>query len=308
MAAHARRRQAGRMNDAIESWRSAPVAWADVGGTKLAYRRFGRGPAVVLIHGWPLSGITWRHLVARLQDRFTCIVPDLPGAGSTPWSPTIRESFADLGALVHGLTETLGLERYALVGHDSGGAMARVIAARAPDRVTAVAMTNTEIPGHVAKLVRVFQILLSLPGSRALFRALLGSETYCRSRFGFGGCFTNRDLIMGEFHQACIAPLVRDPSGAIAMLRAADLGFAHQLQAVHDRVTAPVLCVWGDRDPFFPAADARAMVDAWHGRARIEVIGGKLFVHEEHPEQVAALIEPFLLEHADRRVSLAIPA
>lgn len=284
------------------------MAWADVGGTKIAYRRVGRGPAVVFIHGWPLSGITWRRLVSRLQDRFTCIVPDLPGSGSTPWSPTIRESFADLAALMHGFTETLELPRFALVGHDSGGAMARSVAAAAPDRVTAVALTNTEIPGHVATMVRVFQILLRLPGARRLFRALLGSEMYCRSRFGFGGCFSDRDLVMGEFHDACIAPLVRDPSGAIAMLRAADLGFAHRLGPIHDRIVAPVLCVWGDRDPFFPVASARAMVDAWHGRARIEVVPGKLFVHEERWEQVAALIEPFLLEHADRRVHLAIPA
>jgi pimeloyl-ACP methyl ester carboxylesterase len=297
------------MDKALEAWRATPVRWVELGGTRVAYRKVGRGPAVVMVHGWPLSGATWRGLVQRLQHEFTFYVPDLPGAGDSPWDPSTREAFHDFGVLVHRFADAMQLEEHALVGHDSGGTMARIAASLAPGRVNALVLTNTEVPGHAPKLVRLFQILLSLPGSRWLFDALLRSRAYRRSALGFGGCFGDLAFLDGEFHQACIEPLLRDSSGAMAMLRNCDLGVVRRLAEIHARIEAPLLCVWGDRDPFFPLPRARAMVQAWPGDARIEVIAGKkLFVHEEAPDEVAALLRPFLLEHTGARPARAIPA
>jgi pimeloyl-ACP methyl ester carboxylesterase len=94
------------------------------------------------------------------------------------------------------------------------------------------------------------------------------------------------------------------------MLRNIDLAMVQRLPQVHAKIEAPVLCVWGERDGFFPVPHAKAMVKDWPGGdARLEVIPGmKLFVHEEAPEQVAALVRPFLLEHAPTRRAHAIPA
>jgi pimeloyl-ACP methyl ester carboxylesterase len=93
------------------------------------------------------------------------------------------------------------------------------------------------------------------------------------------------------------------------MLRKCDLGIVHRLAEIHGQIGAPLLCVWGDRDPFFPLARARTMVQAWPGEARLEVIADKkLLVHEEAPDEVAALVRPFLLEHTGTRPARAIPA
>ena len=297
------------MTNALQQWRAAPAQWVELGGTKMVYRKFGSGPAVVMVHGWPLSGVTWRGLVQRLQRDFTCYVPDLPGAGDSPWDPTTREAFHDFGVLVHRFVDALELDEFALVGHDSGGTMARIAAARARGRVTALALTNTEVPGHDPKLVRAFQILLSMPGSGWLFRTLLRSRAYRRSNLGFRGCFADLGVLEGEFHQACIEPLLRSSVGAMQLLRNVDLGVVHRLPEVHAEIDAPVLCVWGERDPFFPLPYARKMVEAWPGDVRLEVIRGKkLFVHEEAPDEVAAFVHPFLLEHAGARPARAIPA
>ena len=64
----------------------------DVGPSKLAYTRTGRGPDLVFVHGWPLHGATFRHIVPALSDRFTCHVIDLPGTGASVWTADTRFS------------------------------------------------------------------------------------------------------------------------------------------------------------------------------------------------------------------------
>ena len=73
-----------------EAYRAAEVVTIDPGSTRLPVRRIGRGPALLLVHGFPLSGFTWRFVAAALADRFTCFVPDLPGLGRPGSRPTRR--------------------------------------------------------------------------------------------------------------------------------------------------------------------------------------------------------------------------
>src|SRR5262245_22432532 len=60
-------------NDAtvMRAFRGHPDAFIDVGHSRLAYRRFGRGPDVVLVHGWPLHSATFRCVVPMLANDFT---------------------------------------------------------------------------------------------------------------------------------------------------------------------------------------------------------------------------------------------
>ena len=60
-----------------------------IGGARLATWRFGRGPDLLLIHGWPLGAATFRHLAPLLADDFTVHVVDLPGAGATARDPSV---------------------------------------------------------------------------------------------------------------------------------------------------------------------------------------------------------------------------
>jgi pimeloyl-ACP methyl ester carboxylesterase len=298
------------MDDTLEAFLAAPTLHVDVAGTPMSYRRIGRGPAIVLVHGWPLSGSTYHGLVAALQHEFTCWVPDLPGAGGSPWRADIRESFTGLARALVGFVDAVGLQRFALVGHDSGGGVARIAAAELGDRVSAMLLSNTEVPGQVATLVAWLQRLTRMPGAAWIVSWLLRSRAYLRSRLGFGGAFADVDAALaGPFARSCIEPLRRDPGGAFAMLRRADLGVVHELPQIHQRIVAPLLCVWGDRDPFFPLAGAHAMVAAWPVAARLEVLPGlKLFLHEEAPQRLAALALPFLREHCGARTALAMPA
>ena len=278
----------------LAAFRAAPVERIQL-GTELTYRRFGQGPAVILIHGWPLNGATYRGLARRLAERFTCYVPDLPGSGQTPWDPRTRDAFFDWGALIVRFVDGLDLARVALVGHDSGGAIARVAAAELGERVSLLSLIDTEVSNHTPGVVALYQAMARLPGSRAFFGALTRQRWFRRSRFGFGGCFRDLDHLDGEFAEACLASLLADNRPAMQTLLHFDLTLEHKLPEIHRRIRAPVQLIWGDRDPFFPAAKARAMGSEFRDfRGFHPIEGYKLFVHDEAPELVAAHLEPLL--------------
>lgn len=295
------------MATALQSFNAVPTETVDI-GTPIAFRRFGRGPAVVFVHGWPLNGATYRGLVRELAREFTCFVPDLPGAGDSPWDPRIRNVLKDGGDVVVRFVDALDLDRCALVGHDSGGTMARFAAAKLGSRVSALVLTNTELPYHVPSLVLLFQRLGALPGAKGIFRLLLGWRAYRASRFGFGGCFLDTSLIEGEFFDACVRPMLDDMEGTLRTLRHADFSTLPDLSAAQRKIGAPTVCIWGARDPFFPLAEARQLPQQLPNCRGFHVVEqARLLVHEEAPEEVARLMLPLLRETAaPARAALAM--
>jgi haloalkane dehalogenase len=282
------------MTTALEIFRAARIEEVVLSGTPIRYRSFGQGPAVLLLHGWPLSGITYRQLVAALSPQFRCIVPDLPGAGDTPWSAQIAETTQGYTRLLHAFVDQLGLDRLAIIGHDSGGGVARLLAAELGSRVTSVVLQNTELPNHVPWLVRVLKLSAQSSPPGALSR-LLRSRSFRHSSLGFGGCFADRALIEGEFYEACVVPLLSDMRGAFAMLSHLDLGWTRVLPEVHARISAPIHLFWGAQDKFFPLDLARGMSETFATRGEFQVVAnGKLYVHEEAPEALARFTLPLL--------------
>src|SRR5437660_226537 len=116
-----RARRMLRAMDNSMTWMNEPTRMVEIDGGKLAYYTAGQGPDLVLVHGWPLHAATFRNIVPLLAPHFTLHMFDLPGTGRTEWSGPIsfRHSVAALGQGI----DALGLSRYALFGHDSGGAI-----------------------------------------------------------------------------------------------------------------------------------------------------------------------------------------
>jgi pimeloyl-ACP methyl ester carboxylesterase len=108
--------------------------FADVRGVRMHYAEAGEGKPIVLVHGWPQHWWSWRHVIGPLAERNRVICPDIRGMG---WSEGSRGGYAldDLAADVLGLADALGLERFALVGHDWGAALGYRAALYWPRRV-----------------------------------------------------------------------------------------------------------------------------------------------------------------------------
>jgi pimeloyl-ACP methyl ester carboxylesterase len=283
----------------VASFRGSPHRVLAVGAHKLAYRKFGHGPDLVFVHGWPLHSGTFRTLVPLLAVRFTCHLIDLPGSGQSESAPGAPLDFPSQAETLHAAVDVLGPARYGLLAHDSGGFTARMLAAR-DARVVALVSGDTEIPGHTPDIIKTLLAAVHTPGGSEIVRLAMHARAMRRSSRGYAGCFADLDYIDGEFHELMVAPILRSRAAwarQAEILRTIDDRIHDQIRDAHTRITAPVLFVWGDADPIFPIEKARAMLGQLKGGARLEAIpGGKAFVHEERPGEFAAWAMPFLLD------------
>ena len=104
-------------------------------------------PPVILLHGFPESHRTWREVAPRLQDSFRLIIPDQRGFAGSDRPQDVDEYKTDtLIDDIFALAETLGIERFALVGHDWGGAISWPAALRNDPRLTRLAIVNAPHP------------------------------------------------------------------------------------------------------------------------------------------------------------------
>jgi pimeloyl-ACP methyl ester carboxylesterase len=271
---------------------------AAVVGSSVHWRKEGSGPAIVFLHGFPLSGATWDAVIARLRDRFTCYAPDLIGFGRS--TSVVPHDFSSPGqaSAFRGMLTQLGVESYALVGNDTGGWIARELALIDRERVSRLVLTNTEIPFHRPPWIPMYQVLAQVPGYGSLIQQVLKSAAFRRSPLAFGGCFHDLTHLDGDFHRKFVAPLIGESSrigGAMQFLRQMKFARLDQFAKLHARLTMPTLFLWGADDPTFPEPRARAMLSQFPNVAGFESIpNAKLFVYEEHPEQVAQLIDRFV--------------
>jgi haloalkane dehalogenase len=281
-----------------ERFLSAEIRHVPVGAAEIAYRVFGEGEPILFLHGWPLSGFTYRRLIPRLSGRYRCYAADSAGAGETRWQAENDFSFRGHAENYLRFVDGLGLGRFHVVAHNTGATIARALALKAGDRIGRMALIGTEIPGHRPPFIPLFQRLTGLPGALTVFRALLGSRLFLRSPMGFGGCFEDKRLIEGEFEKAFVEPMRRDPrrlEGQIRYLRGIDWGFVDDLAEEHAKIRNPVLWIWGENDPTFPISRARVLESQLPDCRGFRVIpAAKLLVHEERPEEVAEAILAFL--------------
>lgn len=275
----------------------APVQTIDTGTARLPCRRFGSGPNLLLVHGFPLSGFTWRKLLPDLARRYTCWVPDLPGMGDSSWSEASDFSFPGQGLHLKALAERLGLERYSILAQDTGGTFARYQALNDLDRVEKLLLINTEMPGHRPPWIPLYQFLMRVPGALPAFALLLRSRAYLRSPMGFGGCFNDLSLIEGDFHRQFVEPLVHSSQrreGMRRYLMGAQWGPVDALAREHARLSMPVRLLWGVDDPTFPLELARKMLAQFPHADLVEIRGARLLPHEEKPSEIARAVIDFL--------------
>ena len=283
-------------SDAAELFRRPPDRFLDVGAGEVAHRKVGTGPDVLFVHGWPVSGATFRTLLPHLVDRVTCHVIDLPGAGSSRFDSGTTLTIDQHIHSVRRVVDLLELDDVAVVGHDSGGLIARHAMVGDP-RLRAMGLIDTEQPQGSSWRFRMFLAGRHIPGLAGVLGWAAGKPRVRRNQFVFGGAFEDRSLLDGEFDEFFLTPLNQEPErrdAAVRLLRSFDDQLLRDLAGVHRRIDVPVQLVWGDRDPFFPIARAEGMVDTFPYARLATIRGAGLFSHEERPAEVAEALLPVL--------------
>lgn len=281
--------------EAADLFRREPDRFLDVGAGEAAYRCVGTGPDVLFVHGWPVSGATFRLLLPHLVDHVTCHVIDFPSAGSSRFGAETPMSIQQHIDTVRRVVDLLGFDQVALVGHDSGGMIARHAMAGDP-RLRAMGLINTE-PLEPSWRFKSFIAARHMPGLSAGLGWVSGKPRIRRIGLVFGDAFADSSLLDDEFDEFFFRPLRESPKhrdAAVKLLRSFDMKFVTDLADVHGKIDVPVRLVWGDQDPFFPVGKARDMIDSFPN-ATLEVVeGAGLFSHEERPAQVAHALLPTL--------------
>jgi pimeloyl-ACP methyl ester carboxylesterase len=115
-------------------------------GATIHVRTGGKGPAVVLLHGYGETGDMWAPMAAELMRDYTVIVPDLRGLGLSSKPAGGFDKKTQAGD-VAGVLDSLQIKRADIVAHDIGNMVAFAFAAQYPDRVTRLVVIDAPVPG-----------------------------------------------------------------------------------------------------------------------------------------------------------------
>lgn len=119
---------------------------AEVGGVKLHYLTAGHGTPLILLHGYAETSLMWRPIIPLLAERFTVIAPDLPGIGDSD-IPADGLDMKSAAVRIHGLAQSLGVQKAEVVGHDIGLMVAYAYATQFPAEVTKLVLMDAFLPG-----------------------------------------------------------------------------------------------------------------------------------------------------------------
>jgi pimeloyl-ACP methyl ester carboxylesterase len=262
------------------------AGYVRTGAISLRYVRAGRGPTVVLVHGFGESLLSWRGVFDRLAARADVIALDLPGFGlsSKPLSGYATDSLA---ADLVGALATLGVRRAVLVGHSLGGAVVFAAALRDSSLVRALVLVDPALVGTPAPVSEARRS--DTAGSHAT--PFITEYEALRTRFTAPH---DPDWLAESDSARAYAP-ADDPlyRGAIAaVLREFDFAYLTDERARAWR--APTLVLWGEYDEIFPLEAGRHLASRLE-RARFEVVPRSWHrPHVERPEETATLIERFV--------------
>jgi len=262
----------------------------------------GAGPPLLLVHGSGTSASTWAPLMPHLPGH-RLIALDLPGFGlSDPLDYGGRSLREHAVAQLTSLLDVLDLERVAIVGTSLGAMWALCLAVEAPQRVTAVASLG--VPAIALRGMRgdPFFTALSTPGLRHVV-ARMGSPSVAITRrsMAWGALGPRAAERAPEGFFATVHEGMRQPGFRAAMVShmwlAMRMGRPRAENFLSDAelrdIAAPVLMIWGDKDPYGSPTIGRRAAGIMRD-AQLEVIPGRHAPFLDDPEHCGLLIGELL--------------
>ncbi len=261
----------------------------------IEYRDIGDGPVIVFLHLVLADASHWDKMPGLLADKFRCIFPTLPmGAHRLPANADADLSGNGLARAIDELLKHLGVSDATVVGNDSGGAIAQVVAANFSRRVGRVVLTNCDMyDDFPPKIFGYFRLLPYVPGSFAMLGHMLKLRALWRLPFVFGRLTNSVDAVkIDRWANALLAnKLVRRDARKVIKSFGPDV--TNQAAAALRSTKLPFLVAWGADDKAFkPALAQRFCADV--PTARLVMIPDcKTLVCWDQPERLAELIIDF---------------
>jgi len=269
-------------------------------------------PAVIMVHGFPESHRTWRDLAPLLSDQLRLVMPDLRGFGDSDRPQDVADYATDtLVADIFALADALGIDRFALVGHDWGGAIAWAAALRGNPRIERLAIVNSPHPlifqrsliedepqRGASQYMRAFRN----PGMEAGIEAM-GFDAFFDKSFAK---HADLSLIPADERRIYIGQWSR-PGALTAMLnwyRSSQVvvpavgehaAMPTWVERGVPKLHIPVRVIWGLEDKALLPIQLEGIGEVGDNVEVFPLAGVGHFAPWEAPEQVAEALKPFLL-------------
>jgi pimeloyl-ACP methyl ester carboxylesterase len=262
---------------------------------EISYLDLGAGPTALFVHGIATNAYLWRHVMDALSGQRRCIAIDLPLHGQSPVTAEQDLSLAALAAGLDDFCEVLGLTGIDLVANDTGGAIAQVFAARHPQRLATLTLTNCDTVGNLPPEAFKPMVELAAAGNLAPSAVAMFGNLEAAAKISFASGYEHLDRIdrdvIRSYLQPCFGTLEQARQFE-RLLVCLDVG---DLQAVMPRLrelTVPTLVVWGTGDSFFDVSWAYWLRDTIPGTTRVVTVdGARLFFPEERPMDLVPHLE-----------------
>jgi pimeloyl-ACP methyl ester carboxylesterase len=265
---------------------------------QVEYQDVGSGRPVVLLHGLLVDGSLWRAVVPLLARDHRVLVPELPfGCHRVPLPSDARLAPPDVARLVADLLDALHLDDVTLVGNDTGGAIAQLVAAHHPERIGRLVLTPCD--AYENFLPPMFKPLQALARAPLVFDAAFQGMRLRPLRLSpaaYGWLMRRPDAeLVDRWVRAALAsrPARRDATKVLrGISKEQTLEAAQRLRSFG----RPVLIAWAPEDRFFKLRYAERLAAEIPG-ARLERIEDSLtFVPVDQPQRTAELIAGFVRE------------
>ncbi len=267
---------------------------------EIACTELGTGPAALFVHGVGTNAYLWRNVIGGLADgaaRRRCIAIDLPLHGQSPVTPGQDLSVAGLATVLADFCDALGLNGIDLVANDTGGAIAQVFAARHPQRLATLTLTNCDVSDNLPPEAFKPIVELAAAGTLAPTSVALLDDLDAAVQITFGTAYEHPERADREVIRAYLEPCIGTLERGREFERLLVSLDCRDLQAVEPQLralTVPTLVVWGTGDPFFDVSWAYWLRDTIPGVTRVVTVdGARLFVPEERPMDLV----PHLQQH-----------
>jgi pimeloyl-ACP methyl ester carboxylesterase len=279
-----------------------------VQGHAIFYREAGdpSKPTLVLLHGYPTSSHAYRELIPMLSRHMHIIAPDYLGSGYSerPDPDSYPYSFDRLTDHVEGLLEALHVDRYMLYMHDFGAPVGFRLAMRHPERVRAIIVQNANayLDGLTEPRRKFFREAHDdrSPEHVASLYAFVSREGIVDRQYLRDVPVERRDIMNPDSwtHDLAFLQTDKDKKIQVELLQdyQSNLDQYGKWQETMRKHRFPMLIVWGQRDPAFIAAGAKAFLRDLPD-AELHLIDAGHFAVEERAAEVAE----YILKFVDKR-------
>ncbi|QCP14850.1 alpha/beta hydrolase [Pseudoduganella umbonata] len=265
-----------------------------VDGATIHVRVGGKGPAVVLLHGFGDTGDMWAPLAARLAAGHTVVVPDLRGMGRSSRPAGGYDKKSQAGD-IRTVLASLGIEKSAVVGHDIGTMVAYAYAARYPQQTAKLVVMDAPVPGippwdQIVRNPLLWHFSFGGPDAE---RLVAGRERIYLDRFW--NEFAGNPAKVDEETRRHYAALYAQPGAmraAFAQFNTIPQDEKDNQVSMRTKLTMPVLAIGGEKS--FGANEAIVMRNAASDVTEVVIRDAGHWLMEEQPGATIDAIAGFL--------------